>query len=1113
MDNYKVIRRKIEQFIRKYYINQIIKGSLITLSAVGVMILLFVLPEAQFYFSQFVRTVLFFVFLLAALILSGIYIFLPAFRLFHIKKGLNRYDAARIIGKHFDEVSDKLINVIQLEDQINISDKETELLRASIEQRSKQLSGIPFKEAVDYSKNKKYLVRFGAVIVLLFALFISFPETFQQSAGRIVSYQKTFEKPQPFYFEIVTDSLEAIQNKDFTLRFKTSGDKVPGKVYIQWQGNRVHTKKVSQNLFEHTFKGLNQDRTFRLTAGNITSDDYKIRVRPLPIILEFDIHMDYPEYTGKQNETIKNSGDIFAPEGTRVEWSFYTRDLFSFYFKTRDSTAKIEKKESNKFVIERELYNDFEYKVFGSNQFLSTQDTVSYQVNVIEDQFPEISVEQEKDSISLDRRYFTGIIQDDYGLSSLLFHTEIIKRNDTTKAKASIDIPSNAKQRFYYSTTFDTLQLKGGDVVRYYFEVFDNDKVNGHKSAQSRIFTYKQPTQNEIAEKSQQSHNKINKDLNQNVEEARKLEKRLEDIRSDMMNKKKLNWDDKKKLKEAMKDLEDLKKDLKEIRKNSEANRKFEEQFDESDKELLQKQKELEDLMDKVLNEEVKKLMDEIRKMMEEMDKDKMNELLDKMEESNESMKSQLERSIEMFKQLQFQKNLDKAIKKTEELTEKQKELEEETQDSRRKDLDEISEEEKNLKRETDSLSKELDSLEKLDKELENPNRFKAPNSDMQNIQKDMQKSIQELQNKNKNKAGDKMKKAGDKLFQLSQKMKRQQKQMKKERLAEDIDNLKQILENLVEISFEQESLISNFKSTNKNDPKYVEKIQEQFELKEKLEKVKDSLTALSKRQTMIKPFVMKEIESIDDNLEKSLEHLKERDTRSGRSRQQYVMTHVNNLSLMLAEALENMQQNMSSMGSSSGKSGKKQSVPKMSEIRKMQEKLQKQMQEMKEGMKKGKKQGKKSGMSEKVARMAAKQAAIRRKLQQYRKELMKQGKGDQGLNKTIEKMDENESDMVNKRITEELIKRQEKIVSRLLESEKAERKQDKKKEREAEQAKSYKKRNPKQFLEYKEIETNSKEVLKTIPPEMHPYYRKKVNDYFIEEKTQKNEREQKPAD
>jgi len=169
-----------------------------------------------------------------------------------------------------------------------------------------------------------------------------------------------------------------------------------------------------------------------------------------------------------------------------------------------------------------------------------------------------------------------------------------------------------------------------------------------------------------------------------------------------------------------------------------------------------------------------------------------------------------------------------------------------------------------------------------------------------------------------------------------------------------------------------------------------------------------------------------------------------------------------------------------------------------------MQQQLQKQMQQMKDGMKKNQQGKSKPGMSEKIAKMAAKQAAIRKKLQQYRKELMKQGKGDQGLSKTIKKMDENETDMVNKRITDELIKRQEEIVSRLLESEKAERQQDKQKKREAEVAKDYEKRNPKDFLEYKELQNNTKEVLKTIPPEMHPYYRKRINEYFLDNQTKK---------
>jgi len=1102
MDNYNIIRNRIKQFIRKYYLNQIIKGGLLTLTIVGMMFFVFVLPESQFYFNETVRMGLFFLFIGLTIGLAGTYIFLPISKLLKIKKGINEHEAAKIIGNHFTEVKDKLLNVIQLEEKYKISDREAELLKASIEQRSRQLTGVPFKKAVDLSKNRTWLVRFGGIIILLAAGFFLFPRSFTDPAERIVNYNRQYEKPQAFYFKIDNDSLEAVQNRDFTVQFSTTGDEIPEKVYVNTGGNRIMADKVSRNAFEYTFKGLNSNKYFFLQSGKIESKKYHIKVRPLPIILEFEVLLNYPDYTNKEDEKIKNSGDIFIPEGTKAQWVFYTRDLSDLFFEIGGQKHQLKANQSNKFEFGRQLFKDTRYTVYGENQFLSSPDTVSYRINIIKDQYPKISIKQDSDSIDIDRNFFTGLIQDDYGLTKLLFHQTIIKKNDTIRTDSPIDILPNSKQQFYYSTSFDSLNLQSSDMVKYYFEVFDNDKINGYKSTQSRIFTYKQPSAQDIERRSEKSEKQINDQLKKNLGKAEDMDRRLEEMRRDLMNKKNLNWKDKEKLNDAMKGLEELEQNLKSIKNKSESNRKFEEQFDKSDKELLDKQKQLEDLMDKVLDEEVKKLMDEIRKMMEELDKDKMNDLLNKMKMSNKSMKQQLDRSIELFKQLQFQKDLQESIEKAKELAGEQQKLKEKTGKTPRKGLEEISGQEEELRKQTDSLSQKLDKLEQEDKELQNSNGFKAPKKDTEGIRKKMRESIEELNQRNKNKAGDKMKEAEDKLFKLSKNLKAQQQSMQREQLGEDIDNLKQILENLVDISFEQETLISNFKSTNNNDPKYVKKIQEQFTLKDKLGKVKDSLKALSKRQAMIEPFVMREIESIEKNMEKSINHLKERNTRSGTSRQQYVMTHVNNLSLLLAEALDNMQQNMQAMGSGGGQS-KSQGIPKMSEIRKMQQQLQKQLKEMKKGMQNGKKGQSKPGMSEKMARMAAKQAAIRKKLQQYRKELMKEGKGDQGLNKSIKKMDQNETDFVNKRITQQMIERQKQIISRLLESEKAERKQDKQKERKAEQAKSYEKSNPNGFLEYKEIKTNNKEILKTIPPEMHPYYRERINNYFIEEKTQ----------
>lgn len=1103
MQSYKIIQKKLEAFIRKYYLKKMVKGVIFSVTTLLLLALVMLLPETWFYFGENVRMIFFYGFILVGVGLLTSFILLPALKMARLHKGINQYEAAKIIGDYFPEVKDKLLNVIQLRENRDITEREAELINASIEQRSAQLSVVPFKNAVELKETKRYLFKVAPLLLLMAFLMLIFPKTFKESAGRIVNYSEHFEKPQPFYFKIENDSLTAVQNNDFEIRVTTNGQEIPDKVYLISEDSRMLMNKTDKNQWKYTFRGLNSDKYFSLNSGKIKSSGYHIKVHPLPTILEFEISLEYPDYTGKQNEKIKNSGDIFVPEGTNAHWSFFTRDMERIIFRYGDSTYSIKNNASNKFEFEKQVFQSNNYQIWGSNQFLITQDTAAYKVNIIKDQYPEISVKELSDSIDMSRHYFTGIIKDDYGLGRLLFQMKVIKNNDTTTQTSNISITRNSKQRFYYSATFDSLKLNGGDMVRYYFQVYDNDRINGPKSSQSRIFSFRQPTKSEISEKSKKSNETINKELSSNRKKAEKFNTRLEDIKSDLMNKNKLNWDDKKKLKDALEDLEEMKKGLENIKKESEYNRKLEEQFNQTDKELLDKQKQLEELMEKVLDEEVKKLMDEIRKMMEKLDKDNMNKLLDKMDMTNKALKDQLDRSIELFKQLQFQKDLQDAIDEAAKLSEDQKKLQKQTENVHRKDIENLSPKQQELKSDLDSLARKLEQMERDDKTMKNPNGFKAPEKKTEDIKKEMEESIQNLENRMKNNAGDRMKKAGDKLFQLKSQLQRQQQQMKQKRLGEDIDNLKQILENLVDISFEQESLISNFKTINKNDPKYVEQMQEQFGLKEKLEKVKDSLKALSERQAMIQPFVMREIKSIDRNMEKSLNQLKERNVRSASSRQQYVMTHVNNLSLLLSEALDNMKQNMSSMGSGKGGSKKQQPVPKMSEIRKMQEQLQQQLQQMKKEMgQKGQKgqNGKQKGMSEKLARMAAKQAAIRRKLQKYREEMIKQGKGGQGMNKTIKKMDENETDMVNKRITEELIQRQKEIVTRLLESEKAEREQDKEKKREAEHAKSYEKRNPNQFLEYKEIKMNNKEVLKTMPPELHPYYRNRINDYFIEE-------------
>jgi hypothetical protein len=93
--------------------------------------------------------------------------------------------------------------------------------------------------------------------------------------------------------------------------------------------------------------------------------------------------------------------------------------------------------------------------------------------------------------------------------------------------------------------------------------------------------------------------------------------------------------------------------------------------------------------------------------------------------------------------------------------------------------------------------------------------------------------------------------------------------------------------------------------------------------------------------------------------------------------------------------------------------------------------------------------------------------------------------------------MEQTEMELVNKQLSEQLIKRQQEILTRLLDAEKSMREQDLDEERKGETAKDYDKEIPKAFEEYLRLKEKEVELLKTVPPKLYPYYKKEVTDYF----------------
>jgi hypothetical protein len=126
------IFQKLEFFIKKFYTNELIKGSIFFVG-LGLLYFLFTLFIEYFLWLKPIgRTILFVFFVVVEALLLIRFVAFPIFKLFKLQKGINFEEASSIIGAHFTEVSDKLINFLQLSEHNN--QEKSELLIASIEQ-------------------------------------------------------------------------------------------------------------------------------------------------------------------------------------------------------------------------------------------------------------------------------------------------------------------------------------------------------------------------------------------------------------------------------------------------------------------------------------------------------------------------------------------------------------------------------------------------------------------------------------------------------------------------------------------------------------------------------------------------------------------------------------------------------------------------------------------------------------------------------------------------------------------------------------------------------------------------------------------------------------------
>ncbi|MBK8704479.1 MAG: DUF4175 domain-containing protein [Saprospiraceae bacterium] len=1098
-DNYRLLIEKLDQFIRKYYINQLIRGTLYSVAVILLMFLSVNFLEHYFFFPSGTRRALFFSFVGVSGLALAYWVLTPLLHYFRLGKVISHERAAQIIGSHFTDVKDKLLNILQLRQQADHA-TQRELILASIDQKSEEIKPIPFKAAINLSQNKKYLRYALPPLMLLLVILLAAPSIIRESTDRLIHSNRHYAKPAPFQFVVDQDKLNVVQFEDYPLEVTIEGQQLPNEVFIEIEDYQYRLTKENANRFTYRFSNVQKDVEFKLFSSGIESEDLTLNVLEKPNMQGFDVKLNYPAYTQRKDESLQNIGDLVVPQGTQIDWIFNAQftDQINMLFSSQGKTQAAKRFSDELFTFQKKALKDEIYKLFISNKQLPNADSISYTITVIPDLYPNIDVEKLQDSTNKELLFFLGEASDDYGLISLSFNYSIKKSNGQQGELRTIKLPKPDGKQLRYDYTFDitNLNLAPGEEVSYYFEVFDNDGVNGSKSARTNLMTYAKPTVEEFKAMAAENNKEIKDNLKKALEESRKIQDEMKKCARNCCRKKNLDWQNRKELEKMIDRQKELEKQIQDAKESFEENLKNQDEFSETDEQIKEKQEKIQELFEEVMSEEMKNMLKEIEELLEKLEKEGALEMMENMEMSNEEIEKELDRMLEMMKQLEVEQQLQETIDELQKLAEEQDKLSEETED-KKLDQEELEKKQEEINEKFEDIQEKMDDLEKKNEELEKPQNIGDHEEEMQDIEKDLNDSKQELQQNQNNKAAKSQKKASGKMKDMANAMAMEMQAGEMQQMEEDMQALRQLLENLVGLSFDQEDLINKFEEVNINTPNYTNLVQKQFKLKDDFKLVEDSLQALSKRVFQIESFVSEKVTEIKTNMRTSLDDLEERRKPQAADHQQRSMKNLNDLALMLSEVMNQMQQQMSGMMSGNqmctkpGGQGPKGNTPK-DKISQGQKSLNDQLKQMKKNMENGK-----GSSSKEFAQSAARQSALRKALREKQQEMQKNGKGSKELQELMEQMDKVETELVNKRLSNEMLKRQEDILTRLLEHENAEREREQDAKRKGETAKTTQQRLPPSIEEYIKKREAEIELYKSVSPSLKPYYKFLVEEYF----------------
>jgi len=1003
---------------------------------------------------------------------------LPLLKYFNLFRKTDYYETAEKVGKSFPEVNDELLNAMQLvsiESQNNIY-SET-LINAAFLQVYKKTRSIKFESLVSFRKVKKLLFYFTGAVVAAFVL-LTFVPGLHAASGRLIQFNKDFIPPQKFYFDVHPGNAIITKGDDVRIKFKVIGP-IPKTTFLaikyEDQTDFVIQKITVDSTGTYSFDihAVRQSFGYYAQAENLKSEMFKIDVIDRPIIKTLDLTITPPSYSRQPQIIQKDNGNIVSLSGSYVDFVLTsTKELKSAKLQFSDTSFYSLAVNGNEAKGKYRIKGDISYQIILTDlNENNNQSPITYTIKSLVDAYPTIEViKPNENSILANDSRLTCLLKitDDYGFTKLLvnYRLSYSKFSKAQDKFTSVEIPINKNEtesEINYIWNLTKLVLSAEDVVTYYFEVFDNDNVSGPKSAKSSTFEVRVPSLDEILSRADDTHQEAVQDLSKTLKDAQELKKSLEKIDQDMkQDKKDLTWQEKEKVQKAVEKFQEMQS---KVDQTSKQMNKMEQELQQNNllsKETLQKYMELQKLMEQLTSDEMKKAMEKLQNVLKNMNRQETQEAMKNFKIDEEQFQKSIERTMNLLKRLQIEEKMNELVKRVENLEKKQNDLQKETNNSSLNDKnqkDKLTQKQNEISKELDKMKKEMEDLAEKMKEFKDMPKDQMDKTedqfDKQENQELSEQSEQSLQQNQKQQAMNKQQQISKNMKQMKQQMQSMQQSMQQQSQMQTLTDLMKTLENLLALSREQEKLKKQTQSLDQNSTSFNENAEKQSSLQRSLSRIMQQLNELSQKTFAVTPEMGKALGDAMKEMSQSQQNLQNRNSPMAANTEGDAMGSLNESANLMKGAMESM---MQGGGQGGGMMSLMQQLQKMSgqqmELNNMTQKLQQGMQG----------QGMSQQQLSELQRLSQQQDLIKKSIEQLNNEARNSGDSKRlpaNLDNIAKQMQEIVSDMNSEKLDQQLVQKQERILSRLLDAQHSINERDYEKQRESKSGKDIVRESP----------------------------------------------------